>query len=73
MWASPSDYSAYRAYRYEAVGPERLAAGGRYLAEHPTGRFASEVREVVFAQAYRSASLKLGLTPGAGAVTALQP
>ncbi|MBL8096846.1 MAG: DUF4013 domain-containing protein [Anaerolineales bacterium] len=31
------------------------------------------ISEVVFAQAYRSASLKLGLAPGAGAVTALQP
>jgi len=31
------------------------------------------ISEVVFAQAYRSASLKLGLTPGAGAVTAPPP
>jgi hypothetical protein len=50
VWSSPSDYTHYRAYRYEPVGPERLAAGGRYLAAHPSGHFAGEVREVVFAQ-----------------------
>jgi PAS domain-containing protein len=50
VWSSPSDYSAYRAYRYEAAGPERLAAGGRYLTQHADGRFAGEVRGVVLAQ-----------------------
>ncbi len=50
VWSSPSDYALYRAYRYEPAGPERLAAGGRYLAAHPDGRFAGEVREVVLAQ-----------------------
>jgi hypothetical protein len=48
--ASPSEYALYREYRYEPAGPDRLAAGGRYLAAHEGGAFAPEVREVVQAQ-----------------------
>jgi hypothetical protein len=48
--SSPGDYALYRAYRYEPVGPDRLAAGGRYLAAYENGAFAPEVREIVQAQ-----------------------
>ena len=50
VFSSPSEYALYREYRYEAPGPDRLAAGGRYLAAHEGGTFAAEVREVVQAQ-----------------------
>jgi len=50
LLASPSEYALYRAYRYEAPRPERLAAGGRYLVAHENGMFAAEVRGVVQGQ-----------------------
>jgi|GEM_PF-1310960 len=49
-FSSPGDYALYRAYRYEPAGPDRLAAGGRYLASYESGAFAPEVREIVQAQ-----------------------
>lgn len=47
IFSSPADYALYRAYRYEAPGPDRLASGSRYLAERPNGAFAREVHGVV--------------------------
>ncbi len=45
--APTTDYATYRAYRYEAAGPDRLAAGARYLQEYPQGRFHVEVQHEV--------------------------
>lgn len=50
LFSSPSEYALYRAYRYEPSGPDRLAAGGRYLAAYERGTFAAEVRGVVQTQ-----------------------
>ena len=45
--ASPSDYAAYRTFRYAAEGSDRLAAASAYLQAHPQGRFRAEVQTVV--------------------------
>jgi hypothetical protein len=42
--AGRTEWVAYRTYRYEAYGPRRIEAAGRYLHGHPQGAFAHEVR-----------------------------
>ncbi len=45
--ASPADYAAYRAYRYEPDGPDRFAAGTSYLQRFPQGKFHARVQDEV--------------------------
>ena len=47
VFAANRDYASYRAYRYETEDSDRLAAGSRYLAEHPQGAFAPEIQRTV--------------------------
>lgn len=44
MLAPAGEYDAYRATRTAHTVEDRLTAARRYLAEHPRGRFAAEVR-----------------------------
>jgi hypothetical protein len=46
MTASPSDLEDYRAFRVAAAEGTRLRRASEYLARHPNGAFAEEVRAV---------------------------
>jgi hypothetical protein len=50
MLASPDDLRDYRAFRVAAHEGRRLAAAQRYLARHPHGAWADEVRTVFEAE-----------------------
>jgi hypothetical protein len=50
MLASPADIEDYRAFRLAAHQGRRLAAAQRYLARHPDGAWAAEVRTVFEAE-----------------------